>query len=92
MGLYRGAAERGRLAAGSPQSVAGGEEMTSLGDDLIHSLKEALTHAMGDGRGIEHAPASPRGPETGDVPADAVDTDDKADLSGVGALARQVRT
>ena len=34
--------------------------MSTFGDDLIQSLKEALAHAKGDGHAILHAPVTPR--------------------------------
>lgn len=34
--------------------------MSTFGDDLIQSLKEAVAHAKGDGPGIAHEPVSPR--------------------------------
>ena len=34
--------------------------MSTFGDDLIQSLKEALVHARGDGPAILHAPITPR--------------------------------
>lgn len=47
--------------------------MSKFGDDLIQSLKEALSHARGDGPGTEHIPESMRGPDAGDAHADAAD-------------------
>ena len=34
--------------------------MSTFGDDLVRSLKEAVAHAKGKGPGIVHAPMSPR--------------------------------
>ena len=34
--------------------------MSTFGDDLIQSLKEAVAHAKGEGPGIVHEPVSPR--------------------------------
>ena len=34
--------------------------MGTLGNDLIHSLNEALAHAKGEGPAIVHAPVTPR--------------------------------
>ena len=34
--------------------------MSTYGDDLIQSLKEAVAHARGEGPGIVHEPVSPR--------------------------------
>jgi putative transcriptional regulator len=34
--------------------------MSTLGNDLIRSLNEALAHAMGEGPAIVHAPVTPR--------------------------------
>lgn len=34
--------------------------MSTLGDDLIQSLNEALAHAKGKGPAIVHAPVTPR--------------------------------
>ena len=44
--------------------------MSKLGNDLIQSMNEAVAHAKGDGPATEHAPRSPRGPETGDGEAE----------------------
>ena len=34
--------------------------MSTFGDDLIQSLREALAHAKGDGPAVVHAPMTPR--------------------------------
>ena len=34
--------------------------MSTFGDDLIQSLKEALAHAKGEGHAVLHAPVTPR--------------------------------
>lgn len=34
--------------------------MSTFGNDLIQSLKEALAHAKGDGNAIVHTPMTPR--------------------------------
>ncbi len=34
--------------------------MSTLGNDLIQSLNEALAHARGEGPAIVHAPVAPR--------------------------------
>ncbi|MCY3778051.1 MAG: helix-turn-helix domain-containing protein [Candidatus Aminicenantes bacterium] len=34
--------------------------MSTFGDDLIQSLREALAHAKGEGHAILHAPVTPR--------------------------------
>ena len=34
--------------------------MSTLGDDLIQAMTEALAHAKGDGLAIVHAPIAPR--------------------------------
>lgn len=39
---------------------AEGDEMSTFGDDLNQSLKEAVAHAKGEGPGVVHVPVSPR--------------------------------
>lgn len=34
--------------------------MSTLGDDLIHAMTEALAHAKGEGPAIVHTPIAPR--------------------------------
>lgn len=34
--------------------------MSTLGDDLIHAMTEALAHAKGEGPAVVHAPIAPR--------------------------------
>ncbi len=34
--------------------------MSTFGDDLIQSLKEAVAHAKGDGYAVLHSPVTPR--------------------------------
>lgn len=34
--------------------------MSTLGDDLIQAMTEALTHAKGEGPAVVHAPIAPR--------------------------------
>ena len=53
--------------------------MSKFGDDLIQSLKEALSHARGNGAVTEHASESPCGSDAGDVQAGTDGAADDAD-------------
>ena len=45
---------------GSPQGNPEGEEMSTLGDELIQAMTEALAHAKGEGPAVVHTPIAPR--------------------------------
>ena len=62
--------------------------MSTLGESLIRSIKEALAHANGDGPGIVHVPETPQVPETCNARVDAVVADDQMDISPVDGLVR----
>lgn len=62
--------------------------MSTLGDNLIRSLKEAVAHANGDGPGMVHEPESPKGSGTSNAQVDAVGADHQTDLSPVDGMAR----
>ena len=57
--------------------------MSTLSDDLIRSLKEALAHAKGNGPGKVHGPETPQGLGNSNAPVDAVGAGDQIDFSPV---------